>query len=53
MRLRHVEDWRGLAWVVDDVVVDVIVVDDVGDVAAACSLPLDALLSWVQVGGPP
>ena len=52
VRLRHVKDGRGLARVVDDVVVDVIVVDDVGDVATAGGLPLDALLTWVLVGLP-
>ena len=38
-----------LARVVDDIVVDVIVVDDVGNVASAGCLPLDALLGRIQV----
>ena len=49
MGLRHVEHGWCLARVVDDIVVDVIVVDDVGNVASAGCLPLDALLGRIQV----
>ena len=40
----HVEDRRCLAWVIDNNVVDIVVVDDVRDVASSCRLRLDALL---------
>ena len=33
--LSHVEDWRSLRWVIDDVIVDIVVVDYVGDVPTA------------------
>ena len=42
----HVKHWRCLAWVIDDVIIDVIIVDDIRDIATALSLSLDfALLS--------
>ena len=33
--LCHVENRWGFAWIIDDVIVDVIIIDDVGDVASA------------------
>ena len=43
------ENRRSLARIIDDVVVDVIVVDDVRDIATTCSLSFDTLLSWIQI----
>ena len=43
------EDWCCLARVVDDVVIDVVIVDDVRDVASTLVLSLDSLLSRIQV----
>ena len=46
----HVEYGRWcFAWVVDDVVIDVVIVDDVRDVASTLVLSLDSLLSRIQV----
>ena len=45
----HVKHWRCLAWVIDDVIIDVIIVDDIRDIATALSLSLDSLLSWIQI----
>ena len=45
--LGHVEYWGRFAGVIDDVVVDVVVVDDVCDIAATLRLAFDPLLRWV------
>ena len=44
-------EYRGrFARVIDDVIIDVIVVDDVCNVATTCSFSFDSLLlSWIQV----
>jgi len=39
-----VKDWWGLAWVVDDDVVDVVVVDDVCDILPTSAFSLNSLL---------
>ena len=51
MGLCHMEHWCGFSRVVDDIVVYVIVVDDVGNVTSIASscFPLDSLISWIQV----
>ena len=33
--LSHMEHWWGLTWIIDNVIVDVIVVDNIGHVAPA------------------
>ena len=43
------EHWRSLGRIVDDIVVYVIVVDDIGNVSTTTLFSLYALLSWIKV----
>ena len=48
--LCHVEHrWWGFAWIIDDVVVYIVIVDYVCNVSSALSLSLNSLLCWIQV----
>ena len=49
MGLRHMEHWWSFARVIDDIVVYVIVVDDIGNVSTTTLFSLYALLSWIKV----
>ena len=47
--LSHMEDRRCFTRVIDDVVVDIVVVYNVRDVAAALSLSLNSLLCRIHI----